>query len=66
MLMQLGEEGDIDVLVIEQNIGVATAISENVAIMVNGKVNRLMPSAALAADRELAAKPAGCGPSRRW
>jgi len=61
MLMQLGEEGDIDVLVIEQNIGVATAISENVAIMVNGKVNRLMSSAALAADRELQQNLLGVG-----
>ena len=37
MLVRLGEEGDIAVLVIEQNIGVATSVSENVAIMVNGR-----------------------------
>src|SRR5206468_1262164 len=41
MLMQLGEQGDIAVLVIEQNIGVATAVAHNVAIMVNGRINRL-------------------------
>ncbi len=61
MLLQLGEEGDIDVLVIEQNIGVATAISENVAIMVNGRVNRLMSAGALAADRELQQNLLGVG-----
>jgi ABC-type branched-subunit amino acid transport system ATPase component len=61
MLMHLGEEGDIDVLVIEQNIGVATAVSENVAIMVNGRVNRLMSASALAADRELQQNLLGVG-----
>ena len=61
MLMHLGEESDIDVLVIEQNIGVATAISENVAIMVNGRVNRLMSASALAADRELQQNLLGVG-----
>ncbi len=61
MLMRLGDEGDIDVLVIEQNIGVATAISENVAIMVNGRVNRVMSAGALAADRELQQNLLGVG-----
>src|ERR1700721_1157693 len=35
MLLRLGEETDMAILVIEQHIGVATTISENVAIMVN-------------------------------
>jgi uncharacterized protein (UPF0261 family)/ABC-type branched-subunit amino acid transport system ATPase component len=61
MLMRLGDEGGIDVLVIEQNIGVATAVSENVAIMVNGRVNRLMSASALAADRELQQNLLGVG-----
>ncbi|MCL4144667.1 UNVERIFIED_CONTAM: hypothetical protein GTU68_019930, partial [Idotea baltica] len=38
MLLRLGQEGDIAVLVIEQNIGVACSVAEQVAIMVNGKV----------------------------
>src|SRR5205085_1412181 len=42
MLVRLGDEGDIAVLVIEQNIGVATAVSQHVAIMVNDRVNRLI------------------------
>ena len=53
MLVRLGEDGDMSVLVIEQNIGVATAISKNVAIMVNGRINRIIDSARLAADRDL-------------
>lgn len=61
LLHRLGEEGDIDVLVIEQNIGVATAVAEQVAIMVNGRVNRLMPSQALASDRELQQSLLGVG-----
>src|ERR1700737_83841 len=61
MLVRLGEEGDIAVLVIEQNIGVATAISKNVAIMVNGRVNRLIESARLASDRALQQRLLGVG-----
>ena len=61
MLVRLGDEGDIAVLVIEQNIGVATAISKHVAIMVNGRVNRLIDSARLAADRDLQQRLLGVG-----
>ncbi len=61
MLLRLGEDGDMSVLVIEQNIGVATAISRNVAIMVNGRVNRIIDSARLAADRELQQRLLGVG-----
>lgn len=53
MLVRLGREGDIDVLVIEQNIGVACSVAEQVAIMVNGKVNRVMDAGLLASDRDL-------------
>jgi uncharacterized protein (UPF0261 family)/ABC-type branched-subunit amino acid transport system ATPase component len=61
MLVRLGEEGDIAVLVIEQNIGVATAVSKNVAIMVNGRVNRLIESSRLASDRDLQQRLLGVG-----
>ncbi|UPJ48230.1 ABC transporter permease [Bradyrhizobium sp. 200] len=61
MLVSLGEDGDMSVLVIEQNIGVATAISKNVAIMVNGRVNRIIDSARLSADRELQQRLLGVG-----
>src|SRR3954467_559340 len=61
MLVRLGDEGDIAVLVIEQNIGVATAVSKHVAIMVNGRINRIIDSARLATDRELQQRLLGVG-----
>src|SRR5689334_18614699 len=61
MLLRLGEDGDMAVLVIEQNIGVATAISRNVAIMVNGRINRIIDSGRLAADRDLQQRLLGVG-----
>ncbi|NPU68298.1 ABC transporter permease [Bradyrhizobium sp. 83012] len=61
MLIRLGQDGDMAVLVIEQNIGVATAISPRVAIMVNGRINRIIDSARLAADRELQQRLLGVG-----
>ncbi len=61
MLIRLGQEGDIDVLVIEQNIGVACAIADRVAIMVNGRINREAPARELAADRELQQRLLGVG-----
>jgi len=61
MLLQLADEGDIEVLVIEQNIGVACAIADRVAIMVNGRINRMVPAGELAADRELQQRLLGVG-----
>ncbi len=61
MLVRLAEEGDMEVLVIEQNIGVACMIADSVAIMVNGRVNRISPARELAADRELQQRLLGVG-----
>ncbi|HVJ34724.1 MAG TPA: ABC transporter permease [Terriglobia bacterium] len=61
MLMQLAAEGEIAVLLIEQNIGVATSAADQVAIMVNGRINRVMPSQELANDRELQQRLLGVG-----
>ena len=61
LLIRLAHEEDLSVLVVEQNIGVATAVSDEVAIMVNGRVNRIMESAALAADRDLQQRLLGVG-----
>lgn len=61
MLKVLAAEGEMAILVIEQNIGVATAISDRVAIMVNGRINRVLESAALAADRDLQQRLLGVG-----
>ena len=61
MLIRLAEQGDVAILVIEQNIGVATQMSDPVAIMVNGRVNRIIASATLAGDRDLQQRLLGVG-----
>ena len=61
ILVGVGEQGDIGVLVVEQNIGVATTVAEKVAIMINGRVNRVMEASRLAADRELQQRLLGVG-----
>ena len=61
ILVRLAEDGEIAVLVIEQKIGVATAVAETVAIMVNGRINRLIDSRELAADRDLQQRLLGVG-----
>ena len=53
MLKHLTSEGEISVLLVEQNLGVASDIADNVAVMVNGRIARTMPAAELAADEEL-------------
>jgi len=55
------ESGDVAILVIEQNIGVATEMSDPVAIMVNGRINRIIASATLAGDRDLQQRLLGVG-----
>ena len=61
LLSSLAAEGDVAILLIEQNIGVATAISEDVAIMVNGRISRVIPAGELAADRALQQRLLGVG-----
>jgi uncharacterized protein (UPF0261 family)/ABC-type branched-subunit amino acid transport system ATPase component len=52
-LRQLAHEGEIAVLLIEQNLGVAMAVADRIGVMVNGRIAQQMPTAELAADREL-------------
>jgi uncharacterized protein (UPF0261 family)/ABC-type branched-subunit amino acid transport system ATPase component len=61
LLIRLAHEEDIAILVVEQNIGVATAVSDHVAIMVNGRINRIMDASALASDRDLQQRLLGVG-----
>ncbi len=61
MLVRLGQEGGIEVLVIEQNIGVACAVAESIGIMVNGRINRVMESGVLAGNRDLQQAMLGVG-----
>ncbi len=53
MLKGLTAEGEISVLLIEQNLGVAIDVADTVDVMVNGRIARSMSAAELAADREL-------------
>jgi uncharacterized protein (UPF0261 family)/ABC-type branched-subunit amino acid transport system ATPase component len=61
MLTRLADESEIAILIIEQNIGVATTVSERVALMVNGRINRIIDSHQLAADRDLQQRLLGVG-----
>lgn len=46
-------DGDIALLLIEQNLAVAVDVAASVAVMVNGRIDRVLKSADLAADKEL-------------
>jgi uncharacterized protein (UPF0261 family) len=53
MLKRLAADGEISVLLIEQNLGVAIDVADTVDVMVNGRIARSIASAELAADRDL-------------
>ena len=61
LLAHLVAEREVSILLIEQNIAVATSISEDIAIMVNGRIARIMPAAQLAGDRTLQERLLGVG-----
>ena len=52
-LRDLAAAGDIAVLLIEQNLGVAVEVADRVGVMVNGRIAQELPAAQLGADREL-------------
>jgi uncharacterized protein (UPF0261 family)/ABC-type branched-subunit amino acid transport system ATPase component len=52
-LRALAHEGEIAVLLIEQNLGVALEVADRIGVMVNGRIAQEMTAAELAADREL-------------
>ncbi len=52
-LRDLAAQGEIGVLLIEQNLGVAMSVAERIAVMANGRITQELPAATLAADREL-------------
>src|SRR5215470_3492148 len=53
ILRQLTVDGELSVLLVEQNLGVATEVADEIAVMVNGRIARTMPAAELAANEEL-------------
>ncbi len=52
-LRSLVAEGEIAILLIEQNLGVALDVADHIGVMVNGRIAHQMPASQLAADREL-------------
>ena len=52
-LRDLAAEGEIAVLLIEQNLGVAMSVADRIGVMVNGRIAQEMPTAQLAADPAL-------------
>ena len=52
-LRTLAAEGEIAILLIEQNLGVALAVADTIGVMVNGRIAHQMPASQLAADRAL-------------
>jgi uncharacterized protein (UPF0261 family)/ABC-type branched-subunit amino acid transport system ATPase component len=52
-LRTLAAEGEIAILLIEQNLGVALEVADSIGVMVNGRIAQQMPVAQLAADRDL-------------
>jgi len=61
VLADLASEQDVAILLIEQNIAVATAIAQDIAVMINGRISRVMPAEQLAADRDLQERLLGVG-----
>lgn len=61
LLADLAAENEVAILLIEQNIAVATSIADDVAIMVNGRIHRIMPARELAGDRALQERLLGVG-----
>jgi ABC-type branched-subunit amino acid transport system ATPase component/uncharacterized protein (UPF0261 family) len=53
LLKALADERSMSVLLIEQNLGVALEVADQVAIMVNGRIAHCLAATELAADRAL-------------
>jgi len=61
LLHKLADTADVAILLIEQNIGVATRVADDISIMVNGVITTQMDAAELGKDRELQQRLLGVG-----
>ncbi|MEM7520400.1 MAG: ATP-binding cassette domain-containing protein, partial [Pseudomonadota bacterium] len=61
MLGRIAGEGDVAILLVEQNIAVATAVAQDCAIMVNGRISTVINAQKLSADRALQQQLLGVG-----
>ena len=53
MLKRLAAEGEVSVLLIEQNLGVATAVAERIVVMLNGRIAHETSAVQMASDHTL-------------
>ena len=53
LLVRLARDEDLAILLVEQNLGVATKVARRLAVMVNGRIETELDAATLAADRAL-------------
>ena len=61
ILRRIEREEGVSVLLVEQNLAVATALAEDVSIMVNGRISSVLPAEKMAADGELQRRLLGVG-----
>lgn len=61
LLLKLADSEGVAILLVEQNIGVATRVADDIAIMVNGQITSVMDAATLGADRALQQQLLGVG-----
>ena len=61
LLHKLAESGDVSILLIEQNIGVAIRVADQVSVMVNGTITTQSEASVLGADRALQQRLLGVG-----
>ncbi len=61
LIIRLVTENKISVLIIEQKLDVAVTVSKKVGIMLNGRIERIIPSAQLISDRKLQQELLGVG-----
>lgn len=61
LLRKIAESGEASVLLVEQNLALATAVAEDISVMVNGRITTVLPAARLAADRDLQERLLGVG-----
>ena len=61
LLQTLGASDEVSILLVEQNLSVATSVAQDISIMVNGRVSMVLPAAQLAVDRALQERLLGVG-----
>ena len=61
LLHKIDAAGEASVLLVEQNLAVATAVAADISVMVNGRITTVLPAGQLAADRDLQERLLGVG-----